>query len=625
MPKTYPPGVKAAELNEQILRSLIDYAIVTLDADGVVTSCNDGAELILGWPADEIIGQTADVFFTLEDVARNRPEVEMQTALEEGRADDIRWHRRKDGSHFWGSGLMMPLLGEALRKSQDAQNEPCGGFVKIFRDRTFQHEANARIAKLENRASLAMRRSGTVGVYDFDIDSKIIVADTVAAELHNVPAHSAEEGMPYAAIFDGIHAEDLPKVRRAFEESISDGLDFNQIYRSAQPDLSPRWIHSQATVGLNENNKPSRISGIVVDITDQHKRSRMQEMRLRFLDEVRDIQSGDDVAQLATRTIVETLYASRARYGYIASDGELIDVRADWNVDVGPRLIGRLHYSDFGSFSSILQDGAPVIVSDVREDTRVEDPAALEAIGIRSLVNLPLLVRGDLKAVLFVTDPRAREWSDSEVEFMRSIFERTHAAIEGFRYETERDIMTAELAHRMKNMLSIAQVVVNQTLRGSENIAEARTSIFSRLNALSDAQDVLTRGDHQAAPIKSVVEAALNAFSSLSDRVTMHGPNVKLTSQQSLGLSLALHELATNAVKHGAMSGEVGEVHIIWTNSDSGFDFIWEESGGPEVAAPAARGFGSTILDRVVGGYFNGKASVTFNTAGVRFHIVGSL
>ena len=274
-------GMDRAALNELILRSVIDYAIVTMDGDGIVTSCNEGAELILGWAEDDIIGRSADVFFTLEDVAQDRPEIEMRLALKEGRADDVRWHRRKDGSHFWGSGLMMPLLHET-KDATDAERPRAGspGFVKIVRDRTFQHEANARIAKLENRAALAMRRSGTVGVYDLDIATGIVIADAICAELHDVPPHAAEDGIRMAAFFHGVHSEDSSEVRRALKDSIKSGNNFDQIYRSAKSDPRPLWIHSQATVELDDDNRPARLSGIVVDITEQQERAHLQELSL---------------------------------------------------------------------------------------------------------------------------------------------------------------------------------------------------------------------------------------------------------------------------------------------------------------------------------------------------------
>lgn len=115
-----------------IINSTLSFAIVATDRDGVVTEWNPGAEHVLGWSAAEMLGQPADRFFTPEDQEAGRVEVEMSRALQVGRANDERWHMRKDGSRFWASGEMTPLHGE------DGAHL---GYVKILRDLTIQHEA----------------------------------------------------------------------------------------------------------------------------------------------------------------------------------------------------------------------------------------------------------------------------------------------------------------------------------------------------------------------------------------------------------------------------------------------------------------------------------------------------
>lgn len=123
----------------QIVEGAEAFAIVTLDENGVVTGWNSGAERVLGYTSEEAIGQPSAVFFTPEDRAAGAPADELRQASETGRAVDERWHLRKDGSRFWGSGLTMPLAVDG------------GGYVKIFRDRTIEHEAEARLRDSEAR------------------------------------------------------------------------------------------------------------------------------------------------------------------------------------------------------------------------------------------------------------------------------------------------------------------------------------------------------------------------------------------------------------------------------------------------------------------------------------------
>ena len=112
---------------EAIFDSAVDFAIITTDRSGLVTAWNPGAERILGWSVEEMLGRPAATFFTPEDRAVDRPGTEMRCALEAGRSADERWHLRKDGSRFWASGELMPL------RSPDGANL---GFLKILRDRT---------------------------------------------------------------------------------------------------------------------------------------------------------------------------------------------------------------------------------------------------------------------------------------------------------------------------------------------------------------------------------------------------------------------------------------------------------------------------------------------------------
>jgi PAS domain S-box-containing protein len=126
------------ELFHLLVDSAVDFAILTTDPAGIVTSWNVGGEHLLGFTRDEILGTSADVIFTPEERAEGVPDLERAKAKSEGRAEDERWHLRKDGSRLWGSGLMMPLRGTS-------------GFLKIMRDRTRQRLAEERLIASENR------------------------------------------------------------------------------------------------------------------------------------------------------------------------------------------------------------------------------------------------------------------------------------------------------------------------------------------------------------------------------------------------------------------------------------------------------------------------------------------
>lgn len=192
--------------------------------------------------------------------------------------------------------------------------------------------------------------------------------------------------------------------------------------------------------------------------------------------------------------------------------------------------------------------------------------------------------------------------------------------------EKQKDALRHELAHRIKNQLAVVQSLASQTLRHADSVADAQAALSSRLEALSRVQDILILGNWAGADISSIVENALTPYEDGRGRFEITGNGAALDSQQSLSLSLAIQELATNATKHGALSNDRGTVSIKWSSTPDGqFEFKWSESDGPTVVPPEKLGFGSKLIERMIAPSFNGQVSITYEPAGVRFTLVGNL
>jgi PAS domain S-box-containing protein len=142
-----------------ILESATDFAIITLDVQGRITGWNRGAERMFGYVDQEVYGRPGDILFIDEDRRRGDPVREMETALRQGRAANERWHLRKDGSYFWGSGTVVPLA---------ADGEPPHGLLKIMRDRTAAKTAELELKASEARMQLAMDIADAA-TWDFDL------------------------------------------------------------------------------------------------------------------------------------------------------------------------------------------------------------------------------------------------------------------------------------------------------------------------------------------------------------------------------------------------------------------------------------------------------------------------
>ncbi|MBE7186169.1 MAG: PAS domain-containing protein [Methylobacterium mesophilicum] len=189
--------------------------------------------------------------------------------------------------------------------------------------------------------------------------------------------------------------------------------------------------------------------------------------------------------------------------------------------------------------------------------------------------------------------------------------------------EKRQRVVQRELSHRMKNSLAMVQAIVQQSLRNATSLAAAQAAIGARIGTLSRAQDVLTKTSWKQADAGELIALALEPHRDGDNRFRLHGPATRLGPQQALGLALAIHELATNAAKHGALSNETGHVDVGWSSDADRFRLEWREEGGPPVQSYDNRGFGSRLLERIVPGYFEGEGAVEQNPKGIVYVLTG--
>lgn len=190
-------------------------------------------------------------------------------------------------------------------------------------------------------------------------------------------------------------------------------------------------------------------------------------------------------------------------------------------------------------------------------------------------------------------------------------------------------LVNTELAHRIQNTLAIVHSIADQTFRGAESLDDARSTLGRRLKALGQAHQVLTQSDWLGAPMAAIIEAALIPHSMVQGEICAQGPAVNLSPRQALSLSMAIHELATNSTKYGALSVAGGQVTIRWTlepmDRDDCLRLFWQESGGPPVMPPQRRGFGSRLLEHVLATDFGGKVNVCYAPEGLHFELATRL
>ena len=189
------------------------------------------------------------------------------------------------------------------------------------------------------------------------------------------------------------------------------------------------------------------------------------------------------------------------------------------------------------------------------------------------------------------------------------------------RDEAERETLVAELDHRVKNVLAAVQSLAAQSARKASSLEGFLKTFAGRLKSMASAHQLLTATRWRGAGMQNIAAAELGGLAPGQTR--WQGPDLLLTPRAANAMSLALHELATNAVKFGALSTELGRVDVAWrATADGGLELLWTESRGPEVAPPTRRGFGSTLLDKVTGRELGGEARIEHRRDGVRATLV---
>lgn len=185
--------------------------------------------------------------------------------------------------------------------------------------------------------------------------------------------------------------------------------------------------------------------------------------------------------------------------------------------------------------------------------------------------------------------------------------------------EEQLELLVGELNHRVKNTLMVVQAMAHQTFRGASSPDHQVSTFTNRLAALSGAHDALSRTNWSGACLSEIVRQGLLICGADDLRLDVSGPEVVMPASATVSLVMVLHELSTNAMKYGALSGLTGRVTVHWKVQDDGMvEIEWVESGGPVVSPPSRKGFGSRLLTEAVPRQLGGRVSLDYEAKGLR-------
>ena len=374
--------------------------------------------------------------------------------------------------------------------------------------------------------------------------------------------------------------------------------------------------------------------GFVRDISERKQAEAQIEFQLResrLMLELSDLAGRDksfDEALVATLDSICELAEWPVGHAFlVAEDGGSLKSNL-WSTGArakAPELVEATEAMDFqpgvGLPGRVLETGKPLWISAVQFD----DNFPRRGLGFEAAFGFPVHSGGRCIVVLefFSRDPR--EPQKHLLQSARAIGAQIGRVHERKHSEELRALLLAELNHRAKNILAVVRGMAHLSFGSATDLAEAQKAFDGRLDSIAKANDILHAHSGNAALLSDIVEEALAGCGVGSDRASRSGPDLCIDSSMAIMVSLAVHELCTNAFKYGALSTLDGSVEISWRfdpDDESRFVFAWTEQGGPPVEEPKRQGFGLRILKRGIELESGGQAEVAYEATGLRYRLL---
>jgi PAS domain S-box-containing protein len=490
-----------------------------------------------------------------------------------------------DGSVKW-----VQVRGRVYRDDQGRVVRHRGVMVDITERK--QIEAALEAAKTDLR--IAVDAAG-LGRWDDNPDIGARFWDRRCCELFGLPENAASNFHAFGRL---VHPDDRPALLKAVAAAMDPAGPgvINREYRIHRADDGAlRWIETFGRAFF-EDDRCVRLIGFASDVTERKEAAAhmaLQEATLALTVDAGNVGTWDYSPGNGALTWTERCYAM---FGIQPGDSVALDDFYD-----------ALHPDD-------------------REATRVAFTRTLDPV-----------VGGDFDAEYRTIgrDDGIERWvaAKGQAFFDESgqplrVVGATVDITERKRAELHLRLMVNELNHRVKNTLATIQAIAAQTFHAARSLPQAQEAFSARIIALAEAHDILTRENWEGAELEDVLERLRNLHGS-PECFAFSGPPVWLSPRMALSLSMALHELGTNAAKYGALSVPSGRVRIDWTVTPgpdgARLALTWTESGGPPVTVPTRRGFGSRLIERGLTAELSGEAKIDFAPEGVVCRIEAGL
>jgi two-component sensor histidine kinase len=444
--------------------------------------------------------------------------------------------------------------------------------------------------------------------------------------VHRLPAGSFDG--TFKSFASGIHPEDTERVLDAVRRSVAEGERWMIQYRLPPSPLGPvRWIEARGRVVRDSQGRAICMTGICQDIT-AHKdaeaelalRARQQEAVAQLGELALGGAAQDQVFAETVKLVAELAGADLAEILELSQERDTLTLRAGhgWNGETAGQSVAT---SDPDTQMGItLRSKLPVVVADFSTERRFERPDRLAAHGIKSGASVAIAgSEGTPFGALAVYCRGIGCITATDLRFLQSVANVLGSAIRAAQDQERRELLIGELRHRVGNLFSLVQALHRQTGQNALDAHDLEMKFGARLAALATAHSLILDTGWQKTSLRALLETTLAPY---IDRVEFRGTDVRIPADSAFSFSMALHELATNANKYGALSAPGGRLQIETGSAPDALGqklvLVWKERDGPPPPQSEAEGFGSRLITQVVERQLSGQVARALEPDGLR-------
>ncbi len=451
---------------------------------------------------------------------------------------------------------------------------------------------NSTQALAERNLQLALAgKAVLVGSYAYDTKTESMEVSEGYAAIHGLP-----EGTTKTTRSEWqarVHPDDVKKLIEFRSEAFEDGQGvYNVDYRIVLPGRGVRWIESRSTISYDSDGQPERVIGVNIDATERKQTEALLSESNALL---ADAMAAGQV--MAFEWDPATGLSKRCDKALHILGYEHADLASARRND----FLGRVHPEDRELFKTNLRKLCPA------------EPSY--ALNFR-------FIRPDGRQVWL--EETAKGEFDAAGGLLR-IKGLTRDITERMALEEQKNMLIAELDHRVKNVLAIVAVVASRTQETNSSMADFVTALEGRIQSMAATHELLSHRRWQGIPLSQLVERELAPYAT-GTNTHVDGADDILSADAGQAVAMVFHELATNAAKFGALSATTGNVSVRWGQRQNGRSHSWlcidwEESGGPKVIANTRSGYGTSVISDLIPYELGGTVDLVLAPAGVRCKI----